>query len=101
MNTTIKKLTTGEVREGKNFCIARIENGQLAEIEGRWTKGLFTLSLLHQPGYIETYQQYGIHGTETEWRMALALLYKQVANLAVESTPLPQDAMPNNERAQA
>jgi len=77
-----KKLTTGEVREGKNFCVARIEeSGQLAEIEGRWTKGLFTVSLLHQPGYIETYKQYGIAATKGEWTAAVALLQKQVKSL--------------------
>lgn len=101
METTIKKLTTGEVREGKNFCIACIGNGQLAEIEGRWTKGLFTVSLLHQPGYIETYKQYGIDGSTAEWRMALALLYNQVACLAVDSTAVPPDVLPTQQQAKA
>lgn len=101
MNTTIKKLTTGEVREGKNFCIACIENGQLAEIEGRWTKGLFTVSLLHQPGYIDTYKQYGLEGTTAEWRMALALLYNQVACLAVDSTQVPNAVLPTQQEAKA
>ncbi len=101
MNTTIKKLTTGEVHEGKNFCIACIENGQLAEIEGRWTKGQFTVSLLHQPGYIDTYQQYGIEGTSVEWRMALALLYNQVACLAVDSTHVPSHVLPTQQEAKA
>lgn len=96
MNTTIKKLTTGPVREGKNFCIARIEGKQLAEIEGRWTKGVFTLSLLHQPSYIQTYQQYGIITPETEWRIALTLLYKQVANLATQTLPQPEIETINN-----
>lgn len=91
MNVLIKKLTNGPVRHGKNFCIARIEGNQLAEIEGKWTKGAFTVSLLHQPSYIETYERYGLAGTDAEWRMALTLLYNQVAGLTADSLPLPKD----------
>lgn len=77
----IKKITTGEVCEGKNFCIACFNDTQLTEIEGRWTNGIFTISLLHQPGYIETYQQYGIESVYDEWENALKLLNNQVDKL--------------------
>lgn len=85
----IKKLKPDPVRWGKHFCIARMENGCLVEIEGRWTRGEYTVSLLHQPAYIKTYQEYGIPADDREWQAAVALLYGQVAAIAAWCMPLP------------
>ncbi|HYG15731.1 MAG TPA: hypothetical protein VEC12_08265 [Bacteroidia bacterium] len=90
------KLKPDPVRWGKHFCIAKMENNSLIEIEGRWTNGEYTVSLLHQPAYITTYQEYGIAADEREWQSAVALLYSQVAAIASACMPLPDfDNLPS------
>lgn len=81
----IRKLRPDPVRHGKHFCIAKIEGGMCTEIEGRYTKGVYTVGLTHQPSYINTYKEYGINATETDWKNAVALLYGQVAQLVANA----------------